>query len=379
MFTLGGVVAACTNTKKAADWFKKVQEVPEQGFFLWKAVESIARPLELCIRLNKRAEFLPFCDAPVTMTRHCLHKCENLLSREDEEDGRPEASEGWTKWMGTMKDGVTRTATLPKLIVELGLCMQSLQLALVSISVAHGGRAVQSLVFNYDRVAVEEDAYRIVMDFEFGRKESIQLAVGEVHRLSSSPVRRGQRDWQAIGPMVASLVLEKTETGEDVALLKLSSAESSKLESDEDEGQQEPVELQLQLVIDSNFSVRRVTGGLLPASVPANDSTTKSELVYLLSTASDPAVVLFEFESANGIAAEVFEAVLFMFLCKGGPSQQLAEVVDFDKPGSVQAWKAKFGREVGSFGSREAQGVGGDAASSGSETGLQSPMSKLTM
>ena len=70
MLTLGlakGVVTACTNAKKAVDWFKKVQvrsnpslclnlcltseharqEVPEQGFVLWKAMESIARPLEV--------------------------------------------------------------------------------------------------------------------------------------------------------------------------------------------------------------------------------------------------------------------------------------------------------------------------------------------
>jgi hypothetical protein len=72
---------------RAADWFKKVQEVClSKASYLWKAVESIARPLELYTRLNKRAEFLPFCDAPVTMTRHCLHNCEKILSREDEDE-----------------------------------------------------------------------------------------------------------------------------------------------------------------------------------------------------------------------------------------------------------------------------------------------------
>jgi hypothetical protein len=157
-----------------------------------------------------------------------------------------------------------------------------------------------------------------------------------------------------------------------------------KLESDEDEGQQEaPVELQLQLVIDSNFSVRRMTGGLLPASVPANDSTNNLELVYLLSTASDPA--RWCCLSWRAQMASLQKCSRQYCLCSfARVVAAVAEVVDFDKPGSVQAWRKRrnSGERLAHFReSREAQGGGGDvlgdAASSGSEKGIQPPMSKL--
>jgi hypothetical protein len=42
---------------------------------------------------------------------------------------------------------------------KLGLCMQALQLALVSMSVALGGEAVRRLPFAYHRASVEEQVY----------------------------------------------------------------------------------------------------------------------------------------------------------------------------------------------------------------------------
>jgi hypothetical protein len=61
------------------------------------------------------------------MTKNCLRKCEDLLAREDEEDGRPEAPEGWARWLNTVKEGASRKDTLPKLTAEVsGLQVQQL-------------------------------------------------------------------------------------------------------------------------------------------------------------------------------------------------------------------------------------------------------------
>jgi hypothetical protein len=82
--------------------------------------------------------------------------------------------------------------------------------------------------------------------------------------------------------------------------------------------------------------VRWIIGLLRPSSYwPRREIRARVSFQY---RTSDPAVVLFEFESANGIAAEVFEAVLLYVPLQGCPSQHLAEVVDFDKPGSAEAW-----------------------------------------
>jgi hypothetical protein len=96
---------------------------------------------------------------------------------------------------------------------KLGLCMQALQLALVSMSVALGGEAVRRLPFAYHRASVEEQvytppsytlsytplphipslihpsliggeqAYDVVMEYEFGRQTRVELALGEVSGL----------------------------------------------------------------------------------------------------------------------------------------------------------------------------------------------------
>jgi hypothetical protein len=40
--------------------------------------------------------FLPYVNDAVKLARNCLRRCEDLLAREDETDGRPDKQEGWT-------------------------------------------------------------------------------------------------------------------------------------------------------------------------------------------------------------------------------------------------------------------------------------------
>jgi hypothetical protein len=374
--TLGGAVAAYTNTKRVVQWYDDLSTVvPTQGYILWLLVGSITHPLERCIKLNKRAMFLRYVNDAVKLTRNCLRRCEDLLAREDETDGRPDKQEGWTQWMKKMKDGTTRAATLPKLIAELHVCYAALQLGISLIAELRSEkpRSMSSSVFEYNRIAVEDDAYGIKMEIEMGRIEEYRLAVGQVHKHSVSSVERGgllpPHNWQALGPKAVALALRTTITEEDVVLLKLTSAERSNLDevSNLDEDGDDDEDDVCSLVINSSFSIIRITPDVsLPAEMSANAPTDGSELMYLLRGTGaidgvdggtvifdgefEPEVtVLLEFESANGISAEVFEALLFMIVDTNGRSRQLSETVDFDSPEEVQAWATRFAKAVGSF------------------------------
>ena len=92
-------ISALTTTKKAVDLLKCFRSLPEEGYFLWKLLDSIAQPLQLCIALQRRQETVAYLDGAVRVAQHVIAECEELLARDESEDGRPESTEGWVAWM----------------------------------------------------------------------------------------------------------------------------------------------------------------------------------------------------------------------------------------------------------------------------------------
>jgi hypothetical protein len=122
-----------------------------------------------------------------------------------------------------------------------------------------------------------------------------------------------------VGALVLSLVLDEDEDEEEGReegrgggsgrmWLQMKSAPKSSLDIDEGEGegegegggdgeeggQEEGGHVELRLPVDAHFSLKRLSGRCLPATVPTNTATHDAELVYLISTATNPSPLLLE-------------------------------------------------------------------------------------
>ena len=101
-------VGVATTTKKVLDLFKSFQEVPEEGYFLWKLLDTAAPPFDLCRQLQKRQETVRYVEAAVGLTRFAIKQCEECLAKDETEDERPESSQAWAEWLSHPKQGMTR-------------------------------------------------------------------------------------------------------------------------------------------------------------------------------------------------------------------------------------------------------------------------------
>ena len=104
-------VCAATATKKVVDLFTEFQDIPEEGYFLWKLLDTISPPFNLCREYQKREETLAAVDPAVNLTRFAIMKCEQCLAKDEDEDERPNSEEGWVAWLSRSKKGHSRFVT----------------------------------------------------------------------------------------------------------------------------------------------------------------------------------------------------------------------------------------------------------------------------
>ena len=185
-------------------------------------VDATAEPLRLCVELAKRFDTMPLVEHAVAMTRYVMAECERLLDKDADDDGRPEAAEGWTQWW----DGLSQKGDIEKLLHKLAMSQQALQLALAAVAVS-SLRAPVSRQFRFIPEAMES-AKAVLEEFEMGRcKEGWLLAVGCVYEFtqpSAQPSKEENHLWADEGEKrvrlqwnegLFSLCLENVDTAPD--------------------------------------------------------------------------------------------------------------------------------------------------------------------
>ena len=102
------VVNAAVTTRKAVSFLQDVAKIEEDGYFLWKLVDSVTAPLETAVQLSTRYAACGVLEPAIDLTRFTLRAVEHVLERDDDELGRPEDKAGWTTWLLSKTDGLTR-------------------------------------------------------------------------------------------------------------------------------------------------------------------------------------------------------------------------------------------------------------------------------
>ena len=100
--------------------------------------------------------------------------------------GRPENKAGWSAWLLSKTDGLTRKQRILDLQPKLSSALQALHTGLLSVQMKCPELTPTSR-FSYLEAAAE-DAYRLIQEFEFGRlMDGRVLAAGKLHVGSLEP------------------------------------------------------------------------------------------------------------------------------------------------------------------------------------------------
>ena len=173
------VVNAAVTTRKAVSFLQEVAKIEEDGYFLWKLVDSVTAPLETAVQLSARYEACSVVEPAIALTRFTLAAVERVLERDDDEQGRPEDKAGWTAWLLSKTDGLTRKQRILQLQPKVSMALSALQTALTTVQLRSPGLGSSPFIY---LEAAAEDAYRLLQEFEFGRLgEGRGLAVGRLH------------------------------------------------------------------------------------------------------------------------------------------------------------------------------------------------------
>ena len=188
----GAIFSAVGACKKAVDFVKDVQKVPEDAIFLWKLVDSLEAPVMLAVQLMGREATLPFVSSVLDLTHDVLFACEVLLVRADPE-GRPYEPDSWQAWWSQVpsrtKDDLSRMKLLPRVTSRLSDTAAALQAALLTTQMRVLSMGPQALVGSHplraeDALSSYEGARRVLHLFEMGRlpesSATYQLWVGRV-------------------------------------------------------------------------------------------------------------------------------------------------------------------------------------------------------
>eukprot|EP00435_Cladocopium_sp_Y103_P053219 s689_g17.t1 len=295
-------VNAAVTTRKAVSFLKEVANIEDEGYFLWKLVDSVSGPLEVAVQLATRYEACEVLEPSIALTRFTLRQVELVLERDDDEQGRPDDKAGWTAWFLSKTDGLTRKQRILDLQPKLSIALQALHTGLTTINNrAPGLKSIspQNSPFVYLEAAAD-DAYRLLQEFEFGRLDGRIIAAGRLHFTGD------QQMWQELGPCEVHLELRN---GFALSLRPV-------VPSDWD-----PIKLP---ILRGDFQLQRTVKG----QVPGMDCAPRDAnvLSYLVS-ANTLKKYLLEFESVGRLAAETFEALLVMVEISNGGESLLAQCV----------------------------------------------------
>lgn len=292
-------VNAAVTTRKAVSFLKEVANIEDEGYFLWKLVDSVSGPLEVAVQLATRYEACELLEPSIALTRFTLRQVELVLERDDDEQGRPDDKAGWTAWFLSKTDGLTRKQRILDLQPKLSIALQALHTGLTTINHRAPGLKSNS-PFVYLEAAAD-DAYRLLQEFEFGRLDGRIIAAGRLHFTAEM--------WQELGPCEVHLELRD---GLVLALRPLVPSEW------------DPITLP---ILRGDFQLQRTVKGKIPGmECPPRDANVLSYLV----SANTLKKYLLEFESVGRLAAETFEALLVMAEISNGGESLLAQCVDLE-------------------------------------------------
>ncbi|CAK9068790.1 unnamed protein product [Durusdinium trenchii] len=301
-------VNAAVTTRKAVSFLKEVAHIEDEGYFLWKLVDSVSGPLEVAVQLATRYEACQILEPSIALMRFTLRQVELVLERDDDEQGRPEDKAGWSTWLLSKTDGLTRKQRILELQPKLAHALQALHAGLTTVMLRAPGLRASSPFRYLDAAA--DDAYKLIQEFEFGRLlDGRAVAAGKIHvgpGDDSNP-----QVWQELGPCELRLLFYN---GFSLHLRPLVS----------DQVDWDPIKLPIH---SGAFQLRRT----LKTKVPGMDCSPQDEQVlsYWIFAQTQKSYLL-EFESMGRLAAETFELLLMMVeKCNGG-EQLLAESVDLD-------------------------------------------------
>lgn len=77
---MGPAMNLVTGASNVYKFFKTLNDVPEEGFFLWKLIEATEPALELAEEMCIRHIARPYLQSAVMVTRHTIANCEEVQS-----------------------------------------------------------------------------------------------------------------------------------------------------------------------------------------------------------------------------------------------------------------------------------------------------------
>lgn len=292
-------VNAAVTTRKAVSFLKEVANIEDEGYFLWKLVDSVSGPLEAAVQLSSRYEACELLEPSIALTKWTLRQVELVLERDDDEQGRPDDKAGWSAWFLSKTDGLTRKQRILDLQPKLSIALQALHTGLTTIN--HRAPGLKSSSPFVYLEAAADDAYRLLQEFEFGRLDGRIIAAGRLHT--------AEQMWQELGPCEVHLDLR------DALVLSLRPLLPSEWDA-------------ITLPISrGDFQLQRTVKGKVPGmECPPRDANVLSYLV----SANTRKKYLLEFESVGRLAAETFEALLVMVEISNGGESLLAQCLDLE-------------------------------------------------
>lgn len=334
---LSASLGLVSNAKKAVDVFKEMsQDVPDEGFLLWRLLDATSVPLELSTQLATRHATMPYIEAAVAITRRTIARCEQLLERgEEEADDRADGGESWASWFSQKKGGVERRVLVPQLCQNLQMCQQALQLGLSAIQVEFSG-CITCPPFRL-LPEVVDTARVLIESFEMQRCSRRLLFNADIWEHAASATRKAGADWCSRGLAQVWLKLQ-----DDMLCLEMISLEQLLEESSEPEGsgvgalaagvkalglqskQQINIEANLMLVLNDDIVFERGTLGAIVGAEMCGDARDASSLAYKVSGSASAG------GGSNAVSPRSRESALrFIPACEGISAEMVEVLVQF--------------------------------------------------
>ncbi|CAD7933352.1 unnamed protein product [Amoebophrya sp. A25] len=173
-----------TGTKKAIDFLQSFNGVEEEGYVLWKTLESLSIPVSVADKLLVREEALVVLLPSTRLIKFQIGKVEEILeigtAEHEDEDERPDSKESWGKWLRSKKDGKERRERIAEMLPKLNAVISMLSLGLQTLAVQPEVlRRVQPGAPMCFVPAAYAKAQRLLEEVLFGRVTSLGLCCGQ--------------------------------------------------------------------------------------------------------------------------------------------------------------------------------------------------------
>lgn len=302
---LGGIVKVAQGTKKALDFIQSFNGVEEEGYVLWKTLDSLAKPLQVAQDLMCRHEALCVFEGPVSLVKFLIARVECILEKDEVEgDERPAGKESWSKWLQHKKDGKERKERILEMLPKLNGAVTMLNLAMNTLACqpALCARVQPDCCFYFVPDAFAQ-ARRLLQEFVFGRVTSQHLCGGvfwskEVGSSSSAVLL------QNMG--ACHVVLERQQGGNGVQLRFRCAENAADDEEADDFDDREPWADEIVKITKAKPALERRTRGNAGSLLPDVADGATTPVVYKVGDC------VLEFAPEGTVSAEMFEALLVM-------------------------------------------------------------------